>query len=81
MEARYIIKCTYLDGRHAGEEYFLRKGGYVCEADSIHWEDTTYALPNAKAICTRLNRQAARDEKRYHKLFSRCSYEPYQVQV
>lgn len=48
---RYIIKVTYLDGPHAGKVYFLRKGGYVTEEDSIHWEDTTY---KTEGICQRV---------------------------
>jgi hypothetical protein len=42
MGKRYIIKVTKLDGRHAGDVYFLQKGGYVTDADCAQFDFTSY---------------------------------------
>lgn len=51
---RYLIKVTYLEGKHKGESYLMRKGGYVTDTSDIQWEDTTYAS------CSRALRQCRR---------------------
>lgn len=49
---RYLIKATYLEGKHAGRSYLLRKGGYVTDEGAYQWEDTTYAtLGIAQRVC------------------------------
>lgn len=51
----YIIKVTYLSGRHKGNSYFMRKGGYVADLDMYFSEDSTYATERiAKMVCTKL---------------------------
>jgi len=52
---RFLIKVTYLSGKHKGESYFMRKGGYVTQPDGYHFESETYATEAiAKRVCTKL---------------------------
>ncbi len=51
----YIIKVTYLDGRHKGKSYLMKKGGYITENYYHHFESDIYkTLGTAKSVCTRL---------------------------
>lgn len=55
---RYLIKVTYLEGRHAGESHLLRKGGYVTDEDSIHFDDWTYKTKGiAERVCRHLKEE------------------------
>lgn len=63
---RYIIKATYLEGRHKGKEYYLIKGGYIVDKNSHILESETYDLPRCKATCKRYettNKQNVKIEK------------------
>lgn len=52
---RYLIKGTYLTGRHAGETFLLRKGGYFTEDGASEFFDTTYKTRGiAERICKHL---------------------------
>ena len=54
MKTGYILKTMYLDGVHAGKEYYMTKKGYVRPSDSIFWEDDCYkTLASAKAAAKR----------------------------
>ena len=60
----YVIKVTYLTGRHKGKTYLMKKGGYVTEADSYHFESDIYkTLGTAKRVCTLYRKNNERD---YH---------------
>lgn len=65
---RYLIKVTYMEGRHAGESYLMRKGGYVTDETEYHGNDDTYKTENiARSICRRLykeNESSRRAERR-----------------
>jgi hypothetical protein len=51
----YIIKVTYLTGRHKGHVYYMRKGGYITSADGYKFESDVYTtLGIAKSVCTKL---------------------------
>lgn len=50
---KYIVKTTYLDGIHAGKEYYLVKGGYVTDNLECVWQDMSYSLSACKAVCAR----------------------------
>lgn len=55
---RYLIKATYMEGRHAGESYLMRKGGYVTDETEYQGNDETYkTLGIARAICKRLYKE------------------------
>ena len=59
---RYLIKVTYLEGKHAGKTYLMRKGGYVTDEGAYQWENTTYAtLGIAKRVCKKLSDRNQRD--------------------
>ena len=86
---RYLIKVTYLEGRHAGETYLLRKGGYVTEPGYIEWEDTTYAsYKTALWQCRRLesdnelNMRIERKDRAYARQMGRKfrEYNIYELQ-
>lgn len=85
---RYIIKCTYTEGIHAGESYYLTKGGYVTDEKQCQWEDTTYKTKGiAQRVCNKmykeneLNRAIERADMEYAKKTGRkfhrtwCIYE------
>lgn len=59
MEKRFIIKCTYTDGAHKGEHYYLSKGGYVCNYEGGYcFYDDTYATERAaKMVATKMNKE------------------------
>ena len=49
----YVIKVTYLTGRHKGKSYLMKKGGYVTEEHNYHFESDVYkTLGIAKRVCT-----------------------------
>ena len=53
----YLIKVTYLDGRHKGKSYLMKRGGYVVEERHLNYlyqDDVYKSLGNVKAVCTRL---------------------------
>jgi hypothetical protein len=50
---KYIIKATYLEGDHAGREYYLDKQGYVVSNIESVWQDSSYTLSACKAVCTK----------------------------
>lgn len=54
---KYIIKVTYLEGQHAGKEYYLGKGGYVCPNLEYVWQNDSYTLPTCKSVCKRYTMQ------------------------
>lgn len=60
----YLIKATIQTGRHAGESYLLRKGGYVTDEKAIQWEEDVYkTLSSCKATCTKLAAANKRDHE------------------
>lgn len=71
---RYLIKATYITGRHAGKSYLLRKGGYVTDETDWQWECTTY---KTKAICERVCRHY-KEENDFNYKHER-EYEAYRV--
>lgn len=66
----YVIKVTYLSGRHKGKTYLMKKGGYVTEEHFHHFESDVYkTLGIAKRICTMYTKSNERDyiaERRYN---------------
>ena len=49
----YVIKVTYLTGRHKGKSYLMKKGGYVTKEHNYHFESDVYkTLGIAKRVCT-----------------------------
>lgn len=58
----YVIKVTYLSGRHKGKTYLMKKGGYVTEEHFHHFESDIYkTLGIAKRICTMYTKSNERD--------------------
>lgn len=58
----YVIKVTYLTGRHKGKTYLMKKGGYVTEERYHHFESDVYkTLGTAKRVCTVYHNNNERD--------------------
>ena len=58
----YVIKVTYLTGRHKGKSYLMKKGGYVTEEHNYHFESDVYkTLGIAKRVCTIYRKNNERD--------------------
>ena len=58
----YVIKVTYLTGRHKGKTYLMKKGGYVTEEHYYHFESDIYkTLSIAKRVCTMYRKNNERD--------------------
>ena len=58
----YVIKVTYLTGRHKGKTYLMKKGGYVTEEHFHHFESDVYkTLGVAKRVCTMYRNNNERD--------------------
>ena len=58
----YVIKVTYLSGRHKGKTYLIKKGGYVTEEHFHHFESDVYkTLSIAKRVCTMYENNNQRD--------------------
>ena len=58
----YVIKVTYLTGRHKGKTYLMKKGGYVTEERFHHFESDVYkTLGIAKRVCTMYRNNNERD--------------------
>lgn len=58
----YVIKVTYLSGRHKGKTYLMKKGGYVTEEHFHHFESDVYkTLGIAKRVCTIYENNNQRD--------------------
>ena len=58
----YVIKVTYLTGRHKGKTYLMKKGGYVTEENHYHFESDIYkTLGIAKRVCTMYRKNNERD--------------------
>lgn len=59
---RFLIKVTYLTGRHKGKTYFLKKRGYVCGENEYVFADEAYATEAiAKRVCTIYRNNNKRD--------------------
>ena len=67
---RFLIKVTYLSGRHKGKSFLLKKGGYVAGENEHVCESDTYKTETiAKRICTLYTNNNQRDyldERRYN---------------
>lgn len=58
----YVIKVTYLTGRHKGRTYLMKKGGYVTEEHYHHFKSDVYkTLGTAKRVCTVYHNNNERD--------------------
>ena len=58
----YVIKVTYLTGRHKGRTYLMKKGGYITEEHYHHFESDVYTtLRTAKRVCTVYRKNNERD--------------------
>ena len=58
MKYRYLIKCTYIDGPHAGKVYLLRKGGYVTDLKQYQDDSDTYASRGfAQRVCDKMQKE------------------------
>ena len=94
---KYIIKVTYLEGKHVGKEYFLNKQGYVVEKLDYIWQDSAYDLRACKAVCTRKTKENIAEgifemrqrERRIiegkpvspFRLYDRQKYEPFAIET
>ena len=59
---RFLIKVTYLTGRHKGKSYLLKKGGYVYGEGEFVLAENTYASEAiAKRVCTIYKKNNKRD--------------------
>lgn len=55
--SRYLIKMTYLEGRHKGATYFLKKGGYVVGNQKYFlYSDTYNDERTVKSVCTKMRK-------------------------
>ena len=55
--SRYLIKVTYLEGRHKGATYLLKKGGYVADGQKyFSYLDTYNDERTVKSVCTKLHK-------------------------
>lgn len=67
---RFVIKVTYLSGRHKGKTHFLKRGGYVYSEGEFVLKDDTYASESiAKRVCTLYTNNNERDyldERKYN---------------
>lgn len=67
---RFLIKVTYLTGRHKGKSYLLKKGGYVYGEGEFVLAENTYASEAiAKRVCTMYTNNNERDytsERKYN---------------
>jgi hypothetical protein len=51
----YVIKVTYLSGRHKGKTYLMAKGGKIPRSVDYLFESDIYkTLGTAKSVCKRL---------------------------
>lgn len=76
---RFVIKVTYLSGRHKGKTYFLKRGGYVYSKGEFVLKDDTYASESiAKRVCTLYTNNNKRDnlsEIKYNEYRKSMGYE------
>ena len=94
---KYIVKTTYLDGIHAGKEFYLIKGGYVRDnLDYIRQEDS-YSLSACKAVCARyaknneINVRIEKQDREYaiahgktvskYPIYNLEKYEPFAIET
>lgn len=94
---KYVIKVTYLEGIHKGEEYFLDKGGYVVSNLENVWQDNSYTLRGCKTACTRMEKvhtpevifERRQRERRIaegklvskYPLYEMQSFEPFEIET
>lgn len=93
---KYIIKVTYLEGKFEGQEYYLNKGGYVTNPNSV-WQEDSYTLAACKAVCARKEKTNTADvifEKRMREkriangkpiskypIYIMSKYEPFAIET
>lgn len=85
----YVIKSTYLEGKHEGRSHILIKGGYVSDEKTKHHIDDCYGtLAQAKAVCTKYkkNNEIERNIERKTKrtsdyIYNLESFEPIEVEA
>lgn len=70
--SKYIIKVTYLEGKHKGDSYLMKKGGYIADGKKYFLDYEVYNSERiAKSVCTRmynnneLNRRIERNDNNY----------------
>ena len=69
----YVIKVTYLTGRHKGKTYLMKKGGYITEEHYHHFESDVYTtLRTAKRVCTVYRNNNERDYKKSYRMKGIC---------
>lgn len=94
---KYIIKVTYLEGIHAGKEYYLNKQGFVVDNFGSIWQDSSYTERGCKTACAKLeknnNAEAAAEkaEREWniaagrkvsnYPIYVRSKYEPFAIET
>lgn len=94
---KYIIKTTYLEGIHEGKVHYLKKGGYVVSNLDYVWQDDSYTLATAKAVCARytksneLNVRLEKKDREYaiahgrnvskYPIYDLEKYEPFAIET